>query len=354
MSYIIKPSFGILNLKSKDDDWQILNLADHQSNGVEVVCISGNGATNEVYIRRYCKLINNLLQLYLKGSKNIKGMQDKVTICGMSYGVKNGRVSIGEFDYQDIKLLARKFLISRCSDDLGFPLELDKCCQNLAQVVFATFCHGAIVVNKMVMELRKWLRGWGYTKEEINKILEALSQCSFGVEDGQASLIPTVRIDSDRDNNECNYYKYLYLREGPYAEHSGVEIRYCPRGMFFGDYNDNYAKTLNVFSKKLLNAFNVDNDEHYVGFISRDNTWKIYKRNERGDKPFRGGPTVYKESSNADCVSQIMSWSLSRFVENAIDNNMSDCYKKRLYFRQLKEELESIKESFKEEDLLPL
>ena len=85
----------------------------------------------------------------------------------------------------------------------------------------------------------------------------------------------------------------------------------------------------------LLNKVDGNKTEHSIEYILRDSNWDI-RKHEGIANP------------NADCVSLMISWALSRAVENAIDNHKSDKYVPRT--GKMSEELHSNLHSFHYED----
>ena len=90
--------------------------------------------------------------------------------------------------------------------------------------------------------------------------------------------------------------------------------------------------SIHIYSSKLRN--NVESDEHNLSLLSRDGSWDS------------------KYEPNADCVSQMIAWAMSRAVENGIENKKSKKFIPKMPLEDLQKEMEMIKSDFSEEQLM--
>lgn len=92
-----------------------------------------------------------------------------------------------------------------------------------------------------------------------------------------------------------------------------------------------------------MNNSTKENSEHPVKIMDRDGGWNASFKNSKG--------RIIKVGENGDCVSQIMSWTLCRAVENGIVNCQSNSYVPKMSLAELQEEAESIKGAYSDLDL---
>ena len=120
----------------------------------------------------------------------------------------------------------------------------------------------------------------------------------------------------------------------------GVKIHYDEPNKTLGEetFTESPAESIHILTSNLLNSTPTKRDEHYISIIEKDETWDI-------------NTETYEKAYNADCVSQMMAWALCRSVENSMQNHNSDHYIPRQSFQELIPELQSIQDSFSEDQL---
>lgn len=335
-----------------------INPDTYKMNGHTVIVFGGNMTYDVDSAARQGALADNLLSLLYKGNKNKgdNGVRDDIHILSFAYGIVDEDDLRGSFNKTTNRAIASKLLMQKCVDESGEILSVDEACRGLSQVTFFTFCHGAIEVNKIIDEFKKCLIKNRYSEEDIDKIISSLGQVTYAPEHGCYSAIPTIRFDSKFDFSMGNYRRLLLEKEGVMHKYKGIELRYFPKGEFWGRENKEMAETVNVFSQKLLNAFRTPIDEHSIGYLKRDFNWDWLERNSEGisrlSEPRSDVNNEYKKSDNADCVSQMVAWSLSRMVENGLYNMESNSYIPRMPLNEIMTELESIRDGYSPESLL--
>lgn len=317
---------------SAENHWRRINLGEYVPDKPIIVCIGGNGTTTEDSANGVCKLVENHLQLLFKqDSKN--RVYENVDIISAVYPI-NDDGEKGKFSNEDINKFVDEVLIKLIQDENDELLPLNEACKRLSQVTFFTFCRGHLEVDKIMRAFYKELKLLGYSRQECNILMISTFEVSYAPLTYN-SVIPVMFVDSKQDemlnsawkNNETN----IHIDDGL----NGVAIRLEKYGdpLLSGvAISEAIFDSLHVYSSKLRN--NLDEDEHNLAILSRDGEWNA------------------KYEPNADCVSQIIAWVLSRMVENGMKNKNSKKFVPKMDFEELLEEVESIKNGFSEEQLM--
>ena len=338
------------------NNWERIDLNHYKSEKPIVICLSGNGAITEKSANGFCKRAEILLELLFKNSyPQGTCIADLVDIVGCSYSYK-ANVKIPNMTetekkdffhkYPTMEAYLKDYPNNITKDDTGFieetviddiinnillplcvnenneKLPVKTACKKLSRVTFFTWCHGAMEVYKILSKLLKKCSELDYELCDIVKMFSSIMHITYAPIT-KANLSPTISIDSLSDYNNIHYSEQ-------YPDINGVEIMY--------EYPDEVVKrffdNIHIFSSKLTNTSEKDINEHSVEFLDRDEEWNI-----------KGGYV------NADCVSQLMSWALCRAVENGLENFKSDKFVPKMSLLRVHEELCSIRDGFKSEEL---
>ena len=312
-----KSDFIIMD-KSDKRGYKDVDLVGSHFRRPIVVALSGNGAIDKESAYGFCHSADRALELLFDNSDNNLSLENNIDILGVSY------MPFGESGMlmpEDVQNFVYTVLVPRVSDVAGNLYPIDKCKKNLSGVVFYSYCWGAGEVNNIIKFFTFKLKQYGATNEEISEMLSAMTQISYSPVKLQF-IIPTIFARSELDSINTEYnQRYEEIYGEPLQ---GIKV--APL--------DN---SLGVYSSNLLNKVDDNKDEHSIAYILRDSNWDI-RKHEGIANP------------NADCVSLMISWALSRAVENAIDNHKSDKYVPRT--GKMSEELNSILHSFDYEDII--
>ena len=323
--------WGMRNL-DKQNHWQRLKLDKYSPDKPVVVCIGGNGTVSENSANGMCKLVETYLQLLFK-KNGMNKVYDYVDLVSAVYPM-NGDSTKGKFEKEDIDKFVDEFLIRLVQDDKDELLPLNEACRRLSQVTFFTYCRGHMEVDKIMRAFYKELRVLGYTKEQVNVLMMSTSEVSFAPLT-YGSVIPVVFVDTKQDEMLNTAWKNKET-----ATHSGDDLNgVAIRLERYGDpllsgvaVSEAVFDSIHIYSSRLRN--NIDEDEHNLSLISRDGGWNA------------------KYEPNADCVSQIVAWALSRSVENGLENKKSKKFVPKMDLEDLVLEFESIKNDFSAEELM--
>ena len=150
-----------------------------------------------------------------------------------------------------------------------------------------------------------------------------------------SSFIPAMFVDSKQDEVLNVLWKNKETPAKLDNNLNGVAVKYERYGdpLLSGvAVSEAVFDAVHVYSSKLRNNVNVD--EHNLSFLSRDGQWNA------------------RYEPNADCVSKMIAWAMSRAVENGIDNKKSKKFIPKMPLEELVKELEMIKKDFSEEQLM--
>lgn len=331
MSMKNEARWGMRNL-DKANHWQRLNLGEYSSDKPVVVCVGGNGTISEDAANGVCKLVENYLQLLFK-KNGVNRVYDNVDIISAVYPIIDGTEK-GKFSKEDIDNFVDNFLIKRIQNENDELLPLNEACRRLSGVTFFTFCRGHLEVDKIMRAFYKELKTLGYSRQECDILMFSTFEISYAPLT-YGSVIPAMFVDSKQDEMLNSAWKNKETAASIDKELNGVAIKYERYGdpLLSGvALSEAIFDAIHVYSSKLRN--NVEGDEHSLSILARDGGWNA------------------KYESNADCVSQIVAWALSRSVENGIDNKKSKKFIPKMPLEELIKELESIKEAFSEEELM--
>ncbi|MBQ4541486.1 MAG: hypothetical protein IJA23_01395 [Clostridia bacterium] len=331
MAYRNEASWGKRNL-DKVNHWQRLNLDKYVPDKPVIVCIGGNGTVVENSANGVCKFVENYLQLLFKQGAMNK-VYDYVDIIGAVYPTTDNPAK-GKFEKEDIDNFVDKFLIKMLQDENDELVPLNEACRRLSQVTFFTFCRGHLEVDKIMRAFYKELKVLGYSREECDILMQTTFEVSFAPLTF-SSVIPALFVDTKQDemlnsawkNNETN----VRLDDGL----NGVAVKYEKYGdpLLSGvATSEAIFDAIHIYSSKLRN--NIQGDEHSLAILGRDGSWNA------------------KYEPNADCVSQMIAWALSRSVDNGLDNKKSKKFVPKMPLEELMAELEGIKNDFSAEQLM--
>ena len=316
----------------KANHWRRLNLEKYSPDKPIVVCIGGNGTITENSANGVCKLVENYLQLLFKNN-GMNHVYDYADIISAVYP-KNGIEERGFFSDDDIDNFVDNFLIKLIQDENDELLPLSEACRKLSQVTFFTFCRGHLEVDKIMHAFYKELKVLGYSQQERNILMLSMFEISYAPLTYD-SVIPIMFIDSKQDEMLNSAWKNNETAIHIDGDLNGVAIkleRYGEPLLSGVAVSDALFESIHVYSSKLRN--NVDVNEHNLSLLARDGGWNA------------------RYEPNADCVSQLIAWALSRSVENGVENNKSKKFIPKMPLEEMVEELESIKNDFTKEQLM--
>lgn len=354
-SYYEYPILGEMITKKHSTQFREISPNKHKMDGHQVFVLGGNMTTDETSATRQGVIVDNLLKLlYDKAEhKDGKPIRDDIHILSFAYGILEEDDLSGGFTDGTIRSIADKMLMQKCTNADGSRVSLDEAKRGLSQITFFSFCHGAIVANKIIAAFQESLAEKGYEDNEIRQMLDVMGQVSWAPEFGVMNLIPTIRFDSKEDKTVHNYRQLLLKSEGIFNSYEPIEFRRFPQGRFWDFHRDEAAESINVFSFRMLNAFDKSLDEHSVGYLKRNADWSMVARDVNGyPKKHEDEPGEFKVSPNADAMSQMAGWALSRLVDNGIQNYHSSKYIPRTPFHIIMNEMQSIYTSFDYQSLM--
>jgi len=297
-----------------------------------VICLGGNGTITESSANGMCKMVENFLQLLFK-KQGTNYVYDYVDIMGAVYPISDNSQK-GKFSKEDIDNFVDKFLIKLLQDENDELVPLNEACRRLSQITFFTFCKGHFEVYKIFRSFYKELQVLGYSKQECDILMLSTFEISYAPLI-YASMIPVVYIDSKQDEMLNSAWKNKETAAKIDDNLNGVAIKYEKYGdpLLSGvAISEAIFDAIHIYSSRLRN--NVEGDEHNLALLSRDGGWNA------------------RYESNADCVSQMIAWALSRAVENGIENQKSKSFIPKKSLEELIKELELIKNGFSEEQLM--
>ena len=316
----------------KANHWRRLKLEKYSPDKPVVVCIGGNGTITENSANGVCKMVENYLQLLFK-KNGMNHVYDHVDIISAVYPV-NGEDEKGKFSKEDIDYFVDNFLIKRIQDENDELLPLAEACRRLSQVTFFTFCRGHLEVDKIMRAFYKELKVLGYSQQERDILMLSTFEISYAPLT-YGSVIPVMYVDSKQDEMLNSAWKNketaIHIDDGL----NGVAVKYERYGdpLLSGvAVSEAIFDAIHVYSSRLRN--NIEGDEHNLSLLARDGGWNA------------------KYEPNADCVSQLIAWELSRSVENSVENRNSKKFIPKKSLEELLEELESIKNDFSAEELM--
>lgn len=354
MEYYSYPSMGEMIFDGKESRFKTLDPSKYVMDGVNVFLLGGNMTLSEEHAEPEGIIVENFLKLLYDKMGNTKGgnLRDDIHILPFVYGTL-GEGQTGRFTDDTIKSIANKLLLQKCVDKDGNRLSLDLACKGMSEMVFFTYCHGAVELDKILYNFKKVLLNKGYSSDEVKQMFRATGHVSFAPQRGGGAQIPSIIFNTKLDPTTNNYRNELQKNEGMFKRYEGIEFRYFPEGKFWSFEDQCFGENISVYSSKFLNAFSDENYEHLISYLKRDADWQIPARNRLGQSTAlseHGGEK--RVSDNANATSQMMGWALCRLVENGLDNYNSTTYIPRLPFTTILQELKSIRDDFTSEQLL--
>ena len=322
------------------NSWEELSTSSYRVMRPTVFCLSGNGTTTLRDANGFCKHAESYLNL-MKGQDGTP-ITDRVDIVGFKYAKKREDSETGGLTPEFIESFIEETLLPLFVDANGERLSLDQARKNMSQITFFTYCAGAQELSSIMRRLNYELSALGYRKFERDLIGNSSMNISFAPLDNTQNFVPSVRVLS-MDDDVVGTDIGLMLSENERKELDGVELRKDPVGKIYGtEMNLAPAGGINIITSSLVNASSANGNDHYSSIVARDADWSVSEF-VRDGRAFRSG--------NADCVSQMMAWSLCRAVENSEANYYSDRYIPNGFYDELEGELTSIRDSFSREEL---
>lgn len=349
------------------NNWEEIDLDKFEINKPIVFSLSGNEARYPSLASGFSRRSEVLLQLLLNDpQEGGLGPDKKVDFVGCAYGcmaslylpnATDKELQKIKKDYRSFKALYSRFgkkikfsngsltdgerdkfaklILSKLMDKNGKKISLEKACKNMSYITFFTWCHGSYEVEKILS--RVWQQCYytlDYTREEMVQMFSCLMQVSYAPI-VYTKYCPLVAVDSMHDDLKLA----IDMFKGESV--SSIEMK-----LEKADFEKkNYFDKIFIKSEKMANNLKEHVNEHSIKMIDRDDNWnsmvdstKVYS---------------YNPGNNADCVSQMMSWALSRSVENSLLNERCESFVQRQDFEELFDELVSIKNDYSEEQLLP-
>ena len=180
---------------------------------------------------------------------------------------------------------------------------------------------------------------------------------------GYRNKVPSVRVISAKDQVVGFPDTELYDNYRDIKDSIGVCLHKDEPGKIYGREASDFATAgcIQIVSSGILNGFYQKNpngretnvvgftledptrQDHAVDIVARDKDWNL--KNTTLD-----GVSYY--SPNADCVSEMMAWSLCKGVENSLQNFKSDKYIPYNYWNELQDDLQTIIDSYDHNKLL--
>ena len=322
--------------------WELLDMDNYQiaDDKAVVFCWNGNGGINNKYASGFAKYVENYLDLLFKGKEG-KRPSDYIDIVSFKYARSNERKQTGSLTQLAVEQIVN-FIISTFKDKSGNRLDLDTAKKNMSRFTFFSYCMGAQELEGVIDKLNIDLEKLGYTYEEIIAINNSTMHISFAPFTFSRNSIPSVRFVSTRDSIVSDNLDYMMSQEERDSL-DGIQIHRDEAGKLYNrNLEDVTAGSIEVVSGNLVNSTPLFFDEHNFHFVSRDFDWNINEYSQDG--------VMYK-GDNADCISQMIAWSLCRSVENGLQNIKSDEYIPHNFDSGLLDELKSIRSSFSTKEL---
>lgn len=315
----------------------ILNPSDLKITKPTVLCLSGNGALDLSDANGIAKQAEVYLELLFKDKNSNLNASGHVDLIGVKYARNAEKDDKGFLTKDSVQDIVNRMLLPLLLNNDGKRLPINEAQKNMAMVNFLTYCAGTKELTRIIKDLNIKLKMAGYSDEEIRLINKASINVAFAPYDKEANFVPSIRVISTKDETMMDELNLGAIFDESF---NGIGIYTDSPGRIYGKIKeDATAGSITILTGQLLNGFFSELNEHNIGIVSRNEDWEVRK---------------YKEgtiSHNADCVSQMMAWSLSRAVENSMKNIRSDKYVPNSFGSTLLLELRSIKDSFKPEQL---
>lgn len=364
--YQTEIEIGKRNLNIKHTHWELLDLNHLTFTKPTVLCLSGSGTITNEDANGIAKQAETYLDLMFK-TKDGGNVLDNVDILGIKYAQRSG------FEDGDIPELAidklSTAILSLLVDKNGNRLSVEQAKKNMSRLTFFTYCYGNKILQRIINHLNEKLNKIGYTESEIFSINNASLEVSYAPYDSVYNRIPSIRVISKHDqklsNPQFNLLKHGGVITNDQAQNlDGISLHQdIPgSGKLYGvardinpdpemlpdlPINTATAGSIQIISGGLVNAFYQNNSkaaiDHAVDIVARDKNWNL--------KPTKIGGLAY-QSSNADCVSEMMAWALCKGVENSVQNFKSDKYVANNYWHEMMDDLQSIIDSYDPQKLL--
>ncbi|MBR4418506.1 MAG: hypothetical protein IKT33_00715 [Clostridia bacterium] len=330
--------------------WERLDLENLKFEKPTVLCFSGNMTIENEEANGLAKIVENYLGLMFTPKKNYH-LFDHVDIMGVKYAqVSKDTGCLNESAVEQIA----NAILSLLTDDMGQRLNLEQAKQNMSRITFFTYCAGNRELVKVIGVLNSKLASIGYERDEIIAINRASLEISYAPENLICNYIPSVRVISQNDDIVGLMHLDKFENGGvitydQVSKLNGVHLHQDMPGKFYGRANKYAtAESLQIISSGLVNSFfdstNPERkiNEHNLGITARDHNWNLQ-------------PTIIDKvphrSYNADCVSQMISWSLCKGVENSLQNFQADKYIPNNYLHELSDDFKSIIKSYEHKKL---
>lgn len=321
MERIIPSKFGRRSLTALNH-WEELPFGQFKITRPTIVCFGGdktcdrpgpNGKiiTGSEQINGFCALGERLMGLRDENVDKYSTYHN-LDFLGFSYGKDNPLSHTGFLTDEEKNIIVENLFLPLFFNENGERLSLEECKKNFSLITFLTHCHGAKELASILSKTNNYLIKNGFSQEETLAIFRESSQISYSPATDE-TWVPTIRFYSFEDAIFKGMDK-LYF--DAYKEHlNGVSLKYDSAGFLRNEQKFYcHQEILTIYSSRLLNN-PIENeqvlyDEHSLVHIDRDFNWNIKNTTAK----------------NADTVSKILSYSLSKMVANSVQNYYSDSF----------------------------
>lgn len=336
-----------------------INLREYNvpKDKVVLLCLSGSASNNIEEANGFCKMAENLIGIK-DGEEGTFATRDDVEVLGVAYG-QDHRFASPKLSDDDVNLIIKRFLLPRFLDKDGNLLPKEEASRNLSQIVFFTYCHGAVETAIIMQSLYYKLKILGMQDKDIMEVYSNTRQVTFAP-NTPADYIPSVRLESAQDIQSKYFhdgFESFYYR----PLKAGIEVIYDEPGHRDNDYSHyGLLESVSIISNQMLNKlyeqFDYETakllqdglDEHYISIIAREKDWSLRSFQIHDDLTHKD---FIIKSKNADAVSQMFGYSLASFVANGIQNANSRTLIKKPTLKEFAKDLDSIRMSFSREEL---
>ena len=348
MARFLESQFGKRDLTATNH-WRNFDFADYKIIRPTLICIGGNGTTDtknkDGSIRKGTQKINGVCAIAerLVGLQSGEVAKDRhstyhlIDILGFSYGKEKEEDTTGSFSKEEVDKIVDNMLMPLCMNfETNEVYSIDQCCKNMSMITFFTHCWGAREVGIIMQKFYNELIGWGFEKDDVEKIFSYCCQITYSPFTDQI-LVPTFRVDSLTDSVHRGYGK---MYEDYYKEKlEGIKVKYDPKGYLHGKKNQFVSQeVVTLWVDRLVNSpLNKDlkniYDEHSIEVLNRDATWSSLVM--KGDQEIR-------DARNADKVSQMIGYVMARNLSISLSRYNADYLEKRNNLHDIVREAETI------------
>ncbi|MBQ9795995.1 MAG: hypothetical protein IJW36_03470 [Clostridia bacterium] len=334
----IEIGFGRRNLDF-DEHWEGLDIKRYVVDRPIVLCLGGNGVIDKAKATRFCGTAERFVGLK-KGSDY--SSYNEIDLLGFIYTPKPNQPTIGEFNDQQRALIEDNIFMKLCVDEKGNPLPIEKVVKNFSLINVFTHCWGAREISMIGLNVERKMIKLGYSAQDIQQAFNQIFHVTYAPYTDH-TCFPCLRVNSfvDSVHRELKeYYKRIFQ-----DSLSGVSLQFDPPGYFRKSKNAMLkVPILSIYSSQLINIESNSNlrtliDEHAVDLLERNFDWT------------QGHQSL--NAKNADLVSKMASYAMAKAIALSIRNARTNVLLPKNNLEDLKEELESFKQDYSQEDLNP-